>query len=222
MKQSKTYTSTDILEELLEQCDNDLGQLIQGDSLVIPSKFNSEFAANLKDYLGKIVEEYREKPDSVNEIIVSEAAKSNETFFEWVLAYFEAAMEPMRETAFLKELNSDEFYQLVQYTLENHVLYFSGENYIDDAHKLWSEEKVLITRKLLFTIADMVILKRFSKNYFYAKVNELFNFDPSFADILWDEIVKHEDTLWKNLIYRHIGRIENKVEELSFLLTDED
>ena len=54
------------------------------------------------------------------------------------------------------------------------------------------------------------------------KVNELFNFDPSFADILWDEIVKHEDTLWKNLIYRHIGRIENKVEELSFLLTDED
>ena len=67
----------------------------------------------------------------------------------------------------------------------------------------------------------MIIMKRFSKDYFSIKMKEIFNIESDFVDVLWNEIIKYEDALWKLLLCRKIERVENKVDELSLLVNED-
>lgn len=221
MAKSEELTYSEIFKMLNSDSDNNLNQLIKGDSLVVPSEYNEEFASHLKLYIEKVIETYKDKPDEIEEIIEPEFEESNGKFFEWIISYFENTMEPIRETAFLKEFSIDEFKSIIEYTMEKYVILFSGELIFDDMPESLSTEKIDILKKLLFTVSDMIIMKRFSKDYFSIKMKEIFNIESDFVDMLWNEIIKYEDALWKLLLCRKIERVENKVDELSLLVNED-
>lgn len=221
MIESGKQTYNELFEFLMHKCDNNLDQLVQGDELVVPSGFGEEFALNLKAYLDKVVDEYKEKPADIENIIVPELKEHNGKFLEWVIAYFEAVTEPMRETAFLKGVDMKQLVYMVRYTMDRYVVSYSGDLVFDDQPEFLSLEELNVLKKLLLTVSDMIIVKNFSKEYFLKKVKETFDMDSSYAEVFWNEIIPYEAALWKLLVCRKLERLENRVKELSNLVEEE-
>lgn len=218
---SKKHTYKELLKILLEKSNNNLNQLIRGESLIVPSEFGQDFASCLKKYIAQVVEVYKENPENIKEIEDPDYLENNAEFFAWIRAYFENIMEPIEETSFVKNLGNEEFKKLVVYTLENYVVYHSGEELVDGSLDSWTMDMINTMKKVLFTVAEMIVLRRLTKQRFLVRAKEIFSLEPAYCVILWEEISKYEDILWKCLMYKKYEKMENQLDTLlSYVMDD--
>lgn len=199
---------------ILEASDYNLDRFVEGNMISIedPSigKYKNEFQEMLEE-LTKICIASKEKELFETLETVNEAVEID-NFIEWLSGYAETAVKPYQETSFIRKMDLDNFTKVVEYCFDNFVLVENGRENIDST--ICEESELIILRKLIFTIADLVIVNNYSKNYVYSRIATTFEVDSSYIDVIWELIQKNEDKMWKIMLMRKLQRMEQKIDML--------
>lgn len=200
-----------LFKELHKASGDNLNQLINNGSVVIPACADSNFGDLLRNFINTVTEFYLEDNDSA---VLDELSKYDncDRFIDWVKDYVNEAIQPIKETAFLKEFSLEEFVRISRFCYENYVLYDSDGRLVEGADENWTIEQIETLRKVILTVAEMQVLRLYPRNIVLERVNEIFRMSDDFGNILFDIISENEDRLWKYLMYKRQEHLESMVE----------
>ncbi len=205
----------DTFIRLLDESEHDLNQVVGTDSFIIPADMSEDFAHKLNKFLGLIKNAYHEEPDILNMFDEFAKEKNCDKFIDMIKRYIDAIRRPARETAFLRNLLIDDFEEMVKYCYLNYII----ENCdIEKDESKWKLEQLRILRKVIFTVAEMVVLHNYPKQRVLSQIGMTFEFGNEYIDILLNTIKGDEERLWRYLIVLKSGRMEKKMDLLLDLL----
>ena len=124
------------------------------------------------------------------------------TFFKIVLEYIEFNNIVKNETNFLRELNSDEFEDLVEYAFNNYILYNGTIN----SYKKWNIGEINILRKTLNTILSNMIDDFENPSTAFLETRMKFDFTQQQFNFIWS-------LCEKNKIFLMLKNITEKLEK---------
>ncbi len=101
---------------------------------------------------------------------------------------------PFEETAFLRELDSEKFNSLIKYMLENTIIQVELKKHVHEAVGL-EEKKVDTLYRLMYTVLNWIITKRYSQKHFFRDFNDMFRFDEDKNIFIWDLFVERRQEL---------------------------
>ena len=209
-----------LFENLYVESEENLNRLVEGDSVIVPESSSDEFNDLLEKFLKASVEFYLENDDISIFEGLSQKENCNE-FIEWVVEYINETVQPLKETAFLKDISIGDFKEFATYCYENYVLYDSGKNLLTGNDGKWSLEQIGIMRKVILTIADMHILHFYSRDRVLKYIHKMFRLSDNYGNILIDIINNNEERLWKYLMFNRLEHLESIMERFMEMSSDE-
>lgn len=154
------------------------------------SDHQKELSVEIKDIVNSI-KDGKNKADVLNEI--KDICKST-YFTETVIEKIQQSLAPFEETQFLRDLNSDTFDETMIYMFDNMILHSELIETIQQNTGL-DEKHTVVTLKLLNTILDFIIVKRYTFNHFQESLYNLFRFNEQQIKFLWDLFIKNSEEL---------------------------
>ena len=94
-------------------------------------------------------------------------------------------IKPFKETTFLRSMDFDNFKYLITYMFENVIIQIESKHVIKEAVDL-DDQKVEYMCRLLYTVLEWVINKRYSYQHFEYSFNDMFRFDMNKIEFLWE------------------------------------
>lgn len=139
----------------------------------------------------------------------------SEKFVIMLRRYIEAVNQPVKETAFLRELSIEEFKGMVKYCYSNFVI--SNEDIERDKGK-WERKQLQVLRKVILTVAEMAVLSNYSEQRVLCQINRMFELSDEYGKVLWNTVQDDKDQLWKYMVSVRCDSIESKLDLLLDLL----
>lgn len=207
---------------ILEESHFNLNQIVKGDSIIVSGEMSEVFLDSLKEFVDLIPNEIRhvEQEEEFWSLFENlDDYENNDKFIMWLKRYVEAFVKPNKEAMFLKEMDDVTFKKLSNYCFENLILKNISKNRIDK--EIGDIKQILILRKIIFTFIEMVIVDNLSKEDAYEYMQELFCMQEGFCEVLWNQIQKNEERLWRIMLMKQYDRIENKCNQLLEVLVKE-
>lgn len=201
---------------VLEASGYDLDRFVEGNIVSMGDssieKYNNEFQEML-DELTQISINSKKKElfDKLEEL--KEVAEINK-FLEWLSEYADSSSAPYKETAFIREMDFEDFVLKVEYCFYNYVLVESGRKNIDKT--VCVETELIVIRKLIFTIADLLIINNYSKEYAFSKVISIFGLKKNYIEVIWELLQKNIDKMWRIMLLNKLNRMEQKINMLNY------
>lgn len=156
----------------------------------IISANQKELSTEIKDIVNSI-KDGKNKEDVLNEI--KDTCKSA-YFTETVIEKIQQSLASFEETQFLRDLDSDTFAKTMVYMLDNMILHSELTEIVQQNTGL-DDKHTFFTFKLLNTILDFIIVKRYTLNHFQKSIYNLFRFDEQRTKFLWDLFIKNSEKL---------------------------
>lgn len=208
----KKYISQNVQKELLEDVINKL-QILKEKTDNLNRLFkNQKMALDLKtiEPFYNFLHAYHKICDMVNQ---TEFIKELETvssgneieFWNSIFQYFEVSKIAESETVFLREMDFNDFKDLVSYTFNANILH---ESFLKD-YKEWDSEKINITRRTINT-------------FLYHIIDDFLDFDTSIyiLDIKFQFSNEKYKYIWelceKNKMYLMLKNITEQVDHLIY------
>lgn len=213
-QESEMKNFLDLFNYLLENKNYNLDCLVKGNSLAVEDSISEEFLGKLRSFLDLLPEIIR-KTDNKEEIWSSfenlDDYDSNKKFINWMKKFVETRIRPVEDARFINELDLKTFEAITHYCLENLILKDVGLSNIDEK---WNRKQIIIIRKMLFTLIDMLEVDFCSDEYALENMERTFGIKREYSK-RWLYLIKdHEDKLWKIMLMKRFNRIENKLDEL--------
>lgn len=178
--------------------------------IIIPSMTEIEFENTIlcetecKNELTEVINRIKDGND-VDEILSSIKNEiEDQVFCDVIIDIINTDVKPFKETAFLRELDLESFSSLITYMFENIIIQTEQKHVIMDAMEL-DVQQVECISKLLYTVLEWVINKRYSYQYFEKSFNDMFRFDKYKTDFLWNLFIKNKSQLITVVLLSNIG-----------------
>lgn len=201
--------------KLLDKSGQDLNQTVGSNSFVIPAGIDDNFADDLSVFLELVRKEYKKDQTILDTIDKLGQDTDSEKFVIMLRRYIEAVNQPVKETAFLRELSIEEFKDMVEYCYSHFVI--SNEDIEQDKGK-WERKQLQVLRKVILTVAEMVVLSNYPKHRVLYQINRMFELNNEYGKVLWNTVQGDRDQLWKYMMSVRCDNIESKLELLLDLL----
>lgn len=211
----------ELFNAILEESEYNLNQFVKSNSLSISNQMSETFSESLKQFINMIPDIVKQLDDAESFWSIFENLddyKKNDKFIVWLKKYTESVIRPLKEAMFLKEIDEKLFQKLTNYCFENLILKDIGKKRIDS--EIGDIKQILILRKIIFTFIEMVVVDNFSKENAFDNMERIFGIKTSYCELWWDLIEKNQDKLWKIMIMKQCGRIENKLNNLLDLIEE--
>lgn len=202
-----------LFNDLYEKSGENLNQLIKNNSIIDLPDLGVDFGVYLKNFLDVIVEESLSN-DNIVDLDELPTVDNCDQFIEWVREYVNDTLQPVKDTGFIKELTLEEFEKIVRFCYQNYVIVDSGKTMVDGMDDKWTMNQIETLRKVILTVAELQILRLYSRGRVLRNINEIFRLSDDYGNILIDIIGENEDRLWKYLMYMRQERLENMLELL--------
>lgn len=213
-------TFIELFNSILEESNYNLNQFVKGESLTVSDDMSEEFLDTLKEFVNnapEVIKEIDNKEQVWEFFEVLDDYESNNKFIKWLAKYVDSVNRPFEESAFLKDMNNDDFQKITKYCFDNLILQDIGKRKID---KSWNQKEMLILRKVLFTFIEMVIIDNCAKEKAFDNMRRIFDVTEDYCEVWWNYIIKNEDRLWRSMLMKQNRRIEDKLNHLLCALED--
>lgn len=204
----------ELLELILNACNDKLDRFVEGDTISLKDTELEEYS----DKFHEMLEEFAtlcinsEAEGVLKKLEELRDRVEIDKFIQWLSGYAENILEPYNELEFVRTMDLDKFSRISRYCFYNFVLVESGRENIDD--KICEESQLIIFRKLIFTIADLVIVHNYNKENINNRVLSDFKLREEQISILWNLIEENRDEMWKVMLMRKLCRVEQKLDAL--------
>ena len=118
----------------------------------------------------------------------------NDNFMVLVDDMVSPRIAPYEEMRYLREINSNDFSILIKYMLENTIIQCESKEIIKEKTNL-SDENIEYSIKLLNSILEWIIVRRYTFERFKQPIFHMFRFDEEKAKILWDSFMDEQQKL---------------------------
>lgn len=129
---------------------------------------------------------------------------NNNELKQFIIDFILSDIAPYEETAFLRECNSDAFSNLIRYMLENTIIQRESNQVIKEKTGL-DDNHIIYTKKLLNTVLELAIVRRYTFNFFKQEIIDLFQLEEAKIEMLWDLFIDRKKELEKIIL------IENRL-----------
>lgn len=118
----------------------------------------------------------------------------NKRLCDFVIGFISEIIEPYEDVKFLRELDLENFKLKIDYLFNNTVLKYELEDVVKEYASI-DDEELRCSVKLLNTITDWVIVRRFTTSRFEHELYDLFRFDAEKCKYLFDLYTKNAQDL---------------------------
>lgn len=121
------------------------------------------------------------------------------------------------ESEYIRKLNFPEFCELMDYALENIVLFKESDHAVAQRLRIDREQFSYLV-KFMNTANDLIITKRFTKNNFSLAMIDLFRLDTEKIEYIWNLFVQNREQLTISVLLgtvTTIRRINNNIDFLN-------
>lgn len=172
------------------------------DNLKITNEMTATDIENLLELDG---EEYQKEiehlvesiKDNQNKIEVFEKIQKeceNTSLIKIVYNSISAELKPFEETQFLREVEYEKFTLIINYLFENTILQTELRDKIRSETGL-NKDNLGNAIKLLNTLTEWIVVKRYSFSYFKKAIYTLFRFDAIRTEFLWNLYMNNKQEL---------------------------
>lgn len=214
---SQSIQSREIVElfrKLLDESGYNLDQAAGNTSFLIPEGFDDEFASDLRRLLQLLKKTYREDVNVLEVLNEVDKGEHSDKFIATLSRFLEFTIQPVKETAFIREFTLEQFNKIVEYCCLHCII--SNDPVRTDG--LWEEKQLQVVRKLILTVSELIVFQNYSKQYVLDQINDMFCLAESYGEILWNIVKANEDRIWKYLMAMRSERIEDKLNLLLELI----
>lgn len=147
---------------------------------------------------------------------------SNSIFIELLDEIVSSQIAPYEEMNFFRTLDPDTFLNLVKYMLENVVITCESKDTIEKKTNLDSDNVDYLT-KLLYTVLEWIVVRRYTFERFNRQVFSMFRFDEEKSKILWNLFNEKKQELISVVMFENYmlcKHIKNDISQLIDIFTD--
>lgn len=177
-----------------------------------------DFTIGVKEIVERI-KDGEEKEELYNQI---KAKCENNIFIDLIDEIVAPSTTPYIETCYFRQMNTDDFSNLVDYMLNNAIIQCESKEIIINETKLDSQNIDYVI-KLLNTVLEWIIVKRYTFGRFTQHIYHIFRFDEKKAEILWDLFVKNKQELINIIMFENhllCKNIKTDISKLINIFTD--
>lgn len=154
-----------------------------------------------EEYLNNEIEKIFEKQNNSDISDIIENLKlqliqefDNELFVNEIIDYMSTRITPFIEMKYLRDLNQKNFEEVISYLFNNLILQNEDLELIIE-HTNLEKRNIMYAKKLLNTLLNWVIIKRYTKLKFNKSSYKLFRFNEDKCDFLWELYLKNKEKL---------------------------
>ena len=160
----------------------------------------------------------RVKNGEDKEKVISEINEKcgNNAVAEYIIKRMNHELKPFEETAFLREMEDEDFEKNISYVFENTVFRSEIKETINEYLGM-EENMVERIIKLANTVLHYYAVRRYTQNSFCIELSGIFNFKKSCIDFLWRFCEDNEDkmtTVITTRCYSMLLRTEKSINEM--------
>ena len=177
-----------------------------------------DFSVGVKEIVEKI-KNGEEKEGLYNQI---KAECENNIFIDLIDEIVAPSTNPYIETRYFRQMHTDDFSYLVDYILNNAIIQCEDKEIIINETKLDSQNIDYVI-KLLNTVLDWIIVRRYTFGRFTKHMYHMFRFDEKKAEILWHLFVKNKQELINIIMFENhllCKNIKTDISKLTDIFTD--
>lgn len=211
----------ELLDDILKECDYNLDQYINGKTLSLPETIDESFVDAVRKMLEQSVEVVKAEQDQEafweqwKEI---KGYENNQKFFHWLKRYVEVKIRPYQDTIFLRDMEEEQIFSMIEYCFENLILKDVGKEAVEKTD--WNLKEMTVLRKMLFTFLEMVFTDNFAGEKAYSCMQRMFYMNENIYAKIWDLTKVHKEELWKIMIMRRYRKLENKLDRILDMIED--
>lgn len=172
-----------------------------------------EIFAEVKLLIDKVKEGYN-KNDLFDDIY---AQCENNNLAELLIEWISSDICPYEEMQYFRKMEYDLFQNITEYMFNNAILETESKDTIRQKAHL-DEDNILSIIKLLNSIMDWVIVRRYTFNNFKWKLYDLFRFDEQKIIFLWNLYTDRKQELTKIVLLNNITICRGIKDDLSELI----
>lgn len=179
---------------MLDLFKNYVNSTVSDNQIVQIIKANEEY---LNNEIEKIFE--KQKNSDISDIIENLKLQliqefDNELFVNEIIDYMSTRITPFIEMKYLRDLNQKNFEEVISYLFNNLILQNEDLELIIE-HTNLEKRNIMYAKKLLNTLLNWVIIKRYTKLKFNKSSYKLFRFNEDKCDFLWELYLKNNEKL---------------------------
>ena len=182
----------------------------------IDKLFDSDEKENinqLKELIQKI-HSGTSQEDVIN--LIQEECEVN-NLVDYLVGLIEEENRPFEETRFLREMDYDRFRIVVDYIFQNVFLSSESKEIVMKRSEL-SDDKVQIVIKLINTMMQYTIVRRFTRDNFAVSMERIFGLDNERIEFLWNLYIDNREDLRSLFFMRRIYELSDIKQEIDNLL----
>lgn len=165
--------------------DNQIVQIIEANEEYLNNEIEKIFEKQKNSDISDIIENL--KLQLIQEF-------DNELFVNEIIDYMSTRITPFIEMKYLRDLNQKNFEEVISYLFNNLILQNEDLELIIE-HTNLEKRNIMYAKKLLNTLLNWVIIKRYTKLKFNKSSYKLFRFNEDKCDFLWELYLKNNEKL---------------------------
>lgn len=165
--------------ETLKKSTKNFSKLINHGKISLSSDNIMEFYDFLHSY--SEVHSFVDSSKFIHEI-ENTSTETELLFWNAIISYFDFANTVLSQTCFLREMNFENFCDIVKYTFENYIL---CDNLISK-DKTWNKDEIMITRKTIGTFLTNMTEKFYNFETTIYDLDMMFHFSTEKYQFIWE------------------------------------
>lgn len=172
-----------------------------------------DFTIGVREIIEKI-KDGEAKEELYNQL--QEKCKSN-IFIDLIDEIVSDSIIPYKEMCYFREVGIDDFSILMEYMLDNIIIQCESKEIISTKTKL-SSENIDYVVKLLNTVLELIIVRRYTIDRFKQHMYHVFRFDEKKAETLWSLFVGKKQELIDVIMFDNYMVCKNIKTDISKLI----
>lgn len=180
---------------------------------IINEKYKDSFNSEIAELAKRI------KTGETENLIIAELRDNidNSTFIEIIIKQLRIAIQPYLDIEFLRIIDFNEYKHLINIAFDNTVIRRESYQILEELLGL-NVEKIQILIKMLNTVNDFVIIRRFTRRNFQNKMEEVFGLSIEKIEFLFDLYEGKNDVLLNITLLNNIAINKAIKSDLQMLL----